>query len=449
MSVPKKYIRKSKQKRGATQFDALGFVRVAANHIGTQQSVVQRTNNAIIGGNFTGNARGDYALDFQVLRFNDDDVASGKYSMVLGVAGRASGEGSVAIGNGVSADALYGFAAGVGSQANGPRSIALGFGADAEDDDEAVIACAVLRVQFPDDSKHDVLYNGYAPVEIDGIADEAQLIVRAYSTQTKDIQQWQDSSGNVLARVLWDGSYQLGSSGARLLMTLNTDSLGIQPYNFDADFVAVGFAGAGVFRAQGAKYLPNSDTTNIYYLFDTAGVLSPDHTSLGMYGFRSIVKMNAGGRALALVGANYEVYSQGGGQVDEANGLVVYIDAKNGSTILSSKGIVIQTFDKQAGSVLTDAYGIYIADQVNATNNYALYTNAGKVHFGDDVDVASGKVLKINATQVVSARQTGWSAWTGTATRSSKATSTTTLANVAEALKALIDDLTAHGLIGA
>lgn len=38
-------------------------------------------------------------------------------------------------------------------------------------------------------------------------------------------------------------------------------------------------------------------------------------------------------------------------------------------------------------------------------------------------------------------------AWTGTATRTTKATSTATLVNVAEAFKALTDDLRTRGII--
>lgn len=56
---------------------------------------------------------------------------------------------------------------------------------------------------------------------------------------------------------------------------------------------------------------------------------------------------------------------------------------------------------------------------------------------------------QIAGVQVVNNQKTGWGAWAGSATRSSKDTTTATLANVAEALKALLDDLLAHGLIGA
>lgn len=54
----------------------------------------------------------------------------------------------------------------------------------------------------------------------------------------------------------------------------------------------------------------------------------------------------------------------------------------------------------------------------------------------------------INDVKVVGERATGWSASTGTATRTAFATSTVTTEQLAQRVKALIDDLIAHGLIG-
>lgn len=51
--------------------------------------------------------------------------------------------------------------------------------------------------------------------------------------------------------------------------------------------------------------------------------------------------------------------------------------------------------------------------------------------------------------QVVNTRRTGWTAASGVATRTTFATGTVTTAQLAERVKALIDDLIAHGLIGA
>jgi hypothetical protein len=62
----------------------------------------------------------------------------------------------------------------------------------------------------------------------------------------------------------------------------------------------------------------------------------------------------------------------------------------------------------------------------------------------------TGSVLKIESTQVVQARETGYTAMTGTANKAtSYATSTITLQQLAERVKSLQDSLTTHGLIGA
>lgn len=57
--------------------------------------------------------------------------------------------------------------------------------------------------------------------------------------------------------------------------------------------------------------------------------------------------------------------------------------------------------------------------------------------------------VQINSVQVITSRRTGWASATGTATRTTFATGTVTLSQLAERVKALIDDLTTHGLIGA
>jgi hypothetical protein len=69
---------------------------------------------------------------------------------------------------------------------------------------------------------------------------------------------------------------------------------------------------------------------------------------------------------------------------------------------------------------------------------------------GDSFNIVGGGAsYKTAGTQVVGSRKTGWGAPTGTATRTAFATASVTLPNLAAAVKALIDDLTLHGLIGA
>ena len=66
------------------------------------------------------------------------------------------------------------------------------------------------------------------------------------------------------------------------------------------------------------------------------------------------------------------------------------------------------------------------------------------------IDYTNGEVY-IQSSRVLSTRKTGWSTATGTATRTTFATSTVTTEQLAERVKALIDDLhstAGHGLIG-
>ena len=63
--------------------------------------------------------------------------------------------------------------------------------------------------------------------------------------------------------------------------------------------------------------------------------------------------------------------------------------------------------------------------------------------------VSVSSFWKVGADQVVGARITGWTAATGTATRTTFDTATVTTAQLAERVKAIIDDNMTHGLTGA
>ena len=93
-----------------------------------------------------------------------------------------------------------------------------------------------------------------------------------------------------------------------------------------------------------------------------------------------------------------------------------------------------------------------------AWTNVILVNNGGSVGIGSTSpseklavsgNVNISGVYKNVGTQVVGTRKTGWGAPTGTATRTAFATGSVTTAQLAERVKALIDDLTSHGLIGA
>lgn len=97
-----------------------------------------------------------------------------------------------------------------------------------------------------------------------------------------------------------------------------------------------------------------------------------------------------------------------------------------------------------SGSTSQVRYGDSSSAAVTTTN-----IAGNEQTFSGSFGIASGKVYKVNSVQVVAARRTGWAAWSGSANRATKNTSTATLADVSQTLAALLDDLIAHGLIGA
>lgn len=131
------------------------------------------------------------------------------------------------------------------------------------------------------------------------------------------------------------------------------------------------------------------------------------------------------------------------------------------SIITATGGLLVNGGSFAAGRIYKDAsYGTVIVSQTGGGggNDFALLSPAGNLiafvptgtfnmSFAASVDVAS--TIKIGGTQVLTSRRTGWTAATGTATRSTFATSTVTLSVLAEHVKALIDDFITHGAIGA
>ena len=74
------------------------YVQTSRSYVGRLQSLLQRIGSALIGGDFTGNARGANALDFQAARGDPAHVAAGDDSICIGSDNRAATALSIAIG---------------------------------------------------------------------------------------------------------------------------------------------------------------------------------------------------------------------------------------------------------------------------------------------------------------------------------------------------------------
>jgi hypothetical protein len=94
----------------------------------------------------------------------------------------------------------------------------------------------------------------------------------------------------------------------------------------------------------------------------------------------------------------------------------------------------------------TSGYGFGIT---GGRMNYLAGTTGAHVFMANNLDrmTVTSTGMGFNGTAPI-AKPTGWGAATGTATRSTFVTGSVTLPTLAEHVKALIDDLTAYGLIG-
>lgn len=196
-----------------------------------------------------------------------------------------------------------------------------------------------------------------------------------------------------------------------------------------AYFTGPGTAALATFTAAGRTLAAVPATTGT-----GNAVLSASPTLTGTLNAGSI---SASG---AVTGAG--IYSSNGGRFDGAaptTGKGFFLEYAGTTAFCSA-------YDYGAAAFRTLRFqGSDFTFYVNGTN-VAVITAVGNLsvagtgHFGG--------ALSIFGTQVISTRRGGWGAPTGTATRASFDTATATTVQLAERLKAMIDDLTAHGLIG-
>lgn len=191
----------------------------------------------------------------------------------------------------------------------------------------------------------------------------------------------------------------------------------------------------------------------------TAGLLlQPAAAHIGMGTLNTAVGFNMGS-TITLTGSTIQRGAFIGPTADSGATSAVRalevqaVTAAAAFTALEAVGLLVQDVSKGAGSAITTAYGVYVTAQTQGGTNYAIYTNAGFVRFGGSVILAAGTNIQHTGNVIVTARKTGWTTVpTGTPTRTTFDTATVTLPQLAERVKALIDDLHAtagHGLIGA
>jgi hypothetical protein len=123
--------------------------------------------------------------------------------------------------------------------------------------------------------------------------------------------------------------------------------------------------------------------------------------------------------------------------------------ANNWSTTDHAAHLTFQTTNV-GSTTLTDAARIQ-PDQslsVGGSTWDPAGTGVNKLYVMGHVNITTGSVYKVNNVQVLGARDTGWTAPTGTPQKTGFATSTATTTQLAQTMKSVIDALITHGILG-
>ena len=205
----------------------------------------------------------------------------------------------------------------------------------------------------------------------------------------------------------------------------------------------------------------------------TASTNTSTGTVTQAFGLSANAVNGAGGTITSAIGVSGVTVNSSSGTVTSANGGRFTISNTSTGTITTAYGVYSGLTNTNAGGTVTTFYGAFLATPTNSgtiVNRYGVYqqdaasqnvlfgrtliggtTDDGvnKLRVSGGVTVDTGNSYKVNNVAVVGATKTGWTAATGTSTRTTFATTTVTTEQLAQRLKALIDDLISHGLIGA
>lgn len=153
-----------------------------------------------------------------------------------------------------------------------------------------------------------------------------------------------------------------------------------------------------------------------------------------------------------LATQNADAVAIGGGTIAGISALGIGVSPAFALDVGGQDGINIALRSTGTGQAALRAYvnGLEAGKIAFANGGGVLFESAGVLALSivsGGIDIAAGG-LRVQGTQVAGARRTGWSAATGTASRASFDTASVTTEALAQRVKALIDDLAAHGLIG-
>lgn len=237
-----------------------------------------------------------------------------------------------------------------------------------------------------------------AKVHIKGTANEKQLIVQANSTQTANLQEWQNSSGTSIGAITASGGLALAPAAQQDAGLYNIRTRGYLSIGnvsttagsnsiFDVVDLQGSIAGGSTWR--GMRFLINANGagTGLYNI--TAIEANARDISNNTQNIGSLVGINSSAGIQSNVTATNAYAIVVNPNITNASGTItnvvgIRLNPRNDGTFTNYYGIDIIK-PTGIGTVSNDYYGIRVANISGATNNFAIYTNAGLVRFGDKV----------------------------------------------------------------
>jgi hypothetical protein len=216
---------------------------------------------------------------------------------------------------------------------------------------------------------------------VDGTSDQIQLRVQGHSTQTANLQTWEDSAGVVSANITGAGTFQnivlwtdpgAAKNALRPRLSLTATAADDTYAHIACDFSLFTYGDKNFTTANGLKGV-NGTVYN--YGSGTIALAQGLVFAGGCMSTGNITTLNA----LAV-----QLYGTGAGNVVTYRAInIADLGQYNSPTTMTGLNIATST-----GAVGTNKYGIRIGDISGATNNYAIYTGLGLNRFGDQISIA-------------------------------------------------------------
>lgn len=235
-------------------------------------------------------------------------------------------------------------------------------------------------------------------VIIDGSQDVVQLEVQGHSTQTEPLQEWQDSSGTVLAEVTENGHFHTGD------LTMGTPAALIEAnesISMPSSGVKQGLQSRGEFDGQVTD--PQAWGVQELEFMGSGGVSSVQSAMRG-----KVTHGNSGDSSAAeLRAGDFEAVNETGSSGDpvgQATGLHAAASNESGAYLAKAVGIEATINNENTGDIANAAafevatpindgvidslVGLKVNDINQGTANYAIQTGEGIAQFGDVVELA-------------------------------------------------------------